>query len=121
LALNPVAEVRISKAFEVRSIESVVVRKDREPIPVTIPDVPDEGAIHEQSAVLFEELISQPIVQVLLLASRLLKQRPPPRGPPGFIERYGEQLLKPFSCRRLAGNGRETEDPVRVRKHVKVV
>ena len=46
-------------------VELVVVDQGREAVTQTIPDVPDEGTVLEQLAVLGEELLPQPGLQRL--------------------------------------------------------
>ena len=58
LAADPVAEVGVDQGFQQLGVEFVVVDQGGEAVAQSIPDVPDEGSMLEQLAVLGEEFIS---------------------------------------------------------------
>jgi len=57
LAGDPVAEVRVGERLEVVAVELMVVDERGETVLAAVPDVPDEGALVEQRAVLGEEVV----------------------------------------------------------------
>ena len=57
----------------------MVVYQNAEPVFQTVPDVPDEGAMMEKFAVLLEEFIPQPEIEILTLASDRFQKRFPDR------------------------------------------
>ena len=69
LAVDPVAEIGIDKflqsppAFAVRRGKTVIVDQRMEAIAAPIPDVPDEGTLFEQLAMLNEEAVPYPVVK----------------------------------------------------------
>ena len=71
LAVDPVAEIGVDQllqrppAFAVRRGEAVVVDERVEAVAPPVPDVPDEGTLMEQLAMLLEEAVAQPVVERL--------------------------------------------------------
>ena len=65
LAADPVAEVGVGELLQIGVGELVVVHQRAEAALVAVPDVPDEGTMVEQRAVLLEELVAQPVFQRL--------------------------------------------------------
>ena len=66
LARDPVSEMAVGQRLEraatlaVRTGEAVVVHQRVETVAAAIPDVPDEGTLVEELAVLLEETVAQP-------------------------------------------------------------
>ena len=69
LPVYPVAEIRVNQLFErppafaVRCRKAVVINQSVEAVATAIPDMPDEGTLMKQLAMLSEEAIAQPIVE----------------------------------------------------------
>ena len=83
--------------------------------------MPHERPVPEQRAVLLEELVPQPVGQVLLLAPRLLEQLLDLPRRPSVAERSGQHLLNPIRRWRLTSHRRQTHDPIRVRERVEII
>src|SRR3954453_8639395 len=60
LACDPIADVGIGELLQQALVELVVVDQSREAVAAAIPDMPDEGAVVEQPAMLLEEAVAQP-------------------------------------------------------------
>src|SRR5690606_18406784 len=60
LAADPVTQVGVDQGFQILAVQLVVVDQGREAIRQAVPDMPDEGAVLEEFAVLGEELVPQP-------------------------------------------------------------
>ena len=71
LSVDPVAEIGVDQllkrapAFAVWGREAMVVDQRVEAVAPPIPDMPDEGALMEQLAMLGEEAVAQPIIERL--------------------------------------------------------
>ena len=69
LPVDPVAEIGVDQllqrppAFAVRRGKTVIVDQRMEAVAPPVPDVPDEGALVEQLAMLREEAVAQPVVE----------------------------------------------------------
>ena len=67
LTVDPVAEIGVDQLLErplaltVRGGETVVVDERMEAVSPTVPDMPDEGTLLENRAVLCEESVAQPV------------------------------------------------------------
>ena len=83
--------------------------------------MPHERPVAKQRAVLLEELIPQPVGDVLLLAASLSKEFLCLRRRPGLTECDGQELLQAVSCRRLSRNRRKANDAVGIGEQVEVV
>ena len=123
LPLDPVlTEIRVGQLLQRLAVEPVVVHQRREPVALAVPDMPDERPVPEQRAVLLEELVAQPVGQVLLLAARLLQQLLQPS--PATTSRRtlsASTLLQPVRRRRLTRDRRQTHDPIRVRERIEII
>ena len=97
LAVDPVAEIGVDQllqrapAFAVRRREAVVVDQRMEAVAPPVPDVPDEGPLMEQLAMLREEAVAQPVVERLA-------------GKAG-VRRAGLRAWRPTSRRRRRRRG----------------
>lgn len=63
LAANPIAEVGEGELLQTGVGELVIVHQRAETVLETVPDVPDEGAMMEERAMLLEESVAQPVLQ----------------------------------------------------------
>ena len=95
----------------VPAVEPVVVDQRREAVLAAVPDVPDERPVLEQLAVLLEELVAKPGVEILLLrARRLQAARAATRRRPGRSDRRerGAPAAAPPPARSPSTDGRHT-------------
>ena len=75
LPLDPVlAQIGVGQLLQHLAVETVVVHQRREAVAKPVPHMPHERPVAEQRAVLLEELVAQPVRDVLLLAPRLIEQ-----------------------------------------------
>ena len=63
LAANPITEVGVGELLQIGVGELVIVHQRAEPALVAVPDVPDEGTVVEDCAMLLEEFVTQPLLQ----------------------------------------------------------
>ena len=107
LAIDPVAEIGVDQllqrapAFAVRRGEAVVVDQRMEAVAPAVPDVPDEGALVEQLAMLLEEAVAQPVVERLAGIAGLGEQARELRRRPVGAEGVGEKRVQALLGRRL--------------------
>lgn len=106
---DPVAEVAVGEGFQqppaIAFGKLVVVDQSMETIALAaIPDVPDEGAVVEQLAVLFEELVAQPVFEALFAC---------------LSEEFGEDAVVPASLSlreragvRVVGGAQQFQQPL---------
>jgi hypothetical protein len=64
LLADPIAEVAVGELLERGVVESVIVYEGMETVSTSVPKVPDKGAVLEKLAVLPEEGVPQPVLQV---------------------------------------------------------
>ena len=62
LVVDPVAEVGVGEFLERSVVEAVIVHEHAEAVLAAVPEVPEEGAVVEELAVLVEEFIAQPVL-----------------------------------------------------------
>ena len=95
------------------AIELVILDESREAIRLeTIPDVPDEGAILEQLAVLLEEPLAEPAVERPSLAACGLQQLGLLVGRPFVAKCVGEDALQANRCRLFPAHCRYAHDTI---------
>ena len=58
LAVDPIAHIGVDKGLQILAVELVVIDQHRKSIWQAVPNMPDEGAVMKELAVLGEELIS---------------------------------------------------------------
>src|SRR5271166_6044429 len=61
LAADPIAEVGVGELFEIGVGELVIVQQLAEAVLVAVPEVPEEGTMVEERAMLLKKLVSQPL------------------------------------------------------------
>ncbi len=94
----------------------MIVHQGVEAIAAAVPDVPDEGPVVEQLAVLLEEPVTQPIVEPLAGKTDLGQELGQAGRRPGRAEGGRQQLHQPIGRRRLALDRRQADDAVRIGK-----
>ena len=114
LARNPVAEVGVDQRLQCFVVEFVVVDQGREAILEPIPDVPDEGAVVEELAVLEKELLAEPGVEGSAGVVNAVEQFGERVVRPGLAIGGGQQVEQAIGRRRLSPYRREADDAVRV-------
>src|SRR5262245_29304035 len=93
LAGDPVAEHRVRVTFEEHAVQLVVVDEGGETVPPPpVPDVPDEGALVEELAVLLEEAVAQPVLERLTAESHRIEEGGQARGVPRGTVRPRKEL-----------------------------
>ena len=76
----------------------------------TVPDVPDEGTMVKQLAVLIEEAIAKPIIEAV--AAHIREKLGQNANIPEVTEGRSQQTQQPILGRRLAPHRWDTDDPV---------
>ena len=109
LALDPVTQQRVGEPLEPGAVEAVVVAEDAEAVLAAIPDVPDEGTVVEELGVLGEEVVAQPVVEVLAGRAGLGEEALEQRRRPGIPVGPGEQGAQALGGRALAADRRRHE------------
>jgi len=94
-------------------VELVVVHQRREALAVPVPDVPDEGPVVEQLAVLLEEGVAQPLLQGAGVSDGGEQVGERLRVPVGGVGR-GEEIGEAVGRRALAAQGGDADDAVGV-------
>ncbi len=90
----------------------MVVDQGREAALQAIPDVPDEGTVLKQLAVLGEELLPQPGLQCFARVIGALQQRGQGVIGPGIAVGGGQQVQQTVGRRSLSAHRRDADDAV---------
>ena len=94
LTADPVAQVGVDQGFQQLGVELVVVDQGGEAVAQAIPDVPDEGTVLEQFAVLGEELLPQPGLQCFACVIGAFQQLRQGVVGPGIAIGGGQQVSR---------------------------
>ncbi|MPM04011.1 hypothetical protein SDC9_50278 [bioreactor metagenome] len=115
LTVDPVAQVGVDQGFHLFSVEPVIVDQDREAVPQSVPDMPNERTVLEEPAVLGEELFPQPSFQGFAGVVGIFQQLGQDVAGPGVAVGGGKQVQQPVGGREFTPHGRNADDTVAVR------
>ena len=102
------------EAFQILAVELVVVDEGGEAVAMAVPEVPDEGAVAEEPAVLGEEHVAEPAFEAAALDAGVFEQVAEGAGRPAGAVGGAEEGRQAVGGGALTSDGREADDAVLV-------
>ena len=101
--------------------ELVIIHQRAETVLEPVPDVPDEGAMMEERAMLLEESVAQPVLQRSAGVIHLGEQGFLPGGVPILAVGAGEEFAQAFGGRAFAFGGTDGHDAIVIRQRFQTI
>src|SRR5207247_1545985 len=113
---NSIPEVGEGELLPIGVGEVVIIYPRAETALETVPEVPDEGAMMEERAMLLEESVAQPVLQRSASVIHLGEQLFLPSGVPILAVGAGEEFAQAFRGRSFAFGGTDGHDAIVIRQ-----